>query len=243
MFVESRSNKLAKEIPFVNYKEFKFDKNGIPVLSANQIEIFANEVLNWFDADLLFFPKRIPVFDIIQKFTTEYDIKFIPNTDLGETEAGDQILGKCLPDDRIIYISSALLDEENRLRFTVAHELGHLLLHRALKLKKKMNPNINEDTEIVLDTGRKKPDFLEWQAKCFAANLLLPRKPFLLAFIEKQMNMGIKRNIGRIIIDNTRYSASDYREICNCLALRFGLSTTCIKFRLENLQIIKDTRD
>ena len=246
MISERRLSKFEKEIPIVNYKEFSFDKNGVPYLSAENVEGFANEVLIWFDKDLLFEPREIPISKIIDKLSSEYNVRSIRDIDLGETESEYQILGKCLPDDRTIYISSALSDEESRLRFTVAHELGHLLLHRALRLKGKINPNINEDTEIDLDTGRKKLitawDFLEWQANCFAANLLLPEKSFCKAFIDKQNKMKIRRNVGRIYI-NTDSSISILVEIRYHLALIFGVSESCVEYRLNALNIIIDERD
>jgi Zn-dependent peptidase ImmA (M78 family) len=246
VFVESRSNKVAKEIPFVNYKKFKFDENGVPVLSAKDIEGFASEVLNWFDDDLLSTPKKVSILKIIDKFSIEYDVRLIPNIDLGETEAGDQILGKCLPNKRTIYISSILLDEDIRLPFTTAHELGHLLLHRGLRLKGSIDPNIIEDTERDLNTGKKKlktpRDFLEWQAKCFAANLLLPKKSFCKAFVDIQNKMGIRRNVGSIYI-NSASSILIFGEIRYHLASIFGVSESCVEYRLDNLNIIVDERD
>lgn len=191
-------------------------------------------------------PKKVPIFKIIDKLSTEYNVSFIPNIDLGETEAGDQILGKCLPNNRMIYISSILLDGDIRLPFTTAHELGHLLLHRGLRLKGSIDPNIIEDLERDMDTGKKKlkttRDFLEWQAKCFAANLLLPKKSFCKAFIDKQDKMRIRRNVGSIYM-NDDSSILIFGEIRYHLASIFGVSESCVEYRLNNLNIIIDKRN
>lgn len=60
-------------------------------------------------------------------------------------------------------------DSPQRQAFTVAHELGHYLLHRD-EVKKEGNVNIMFRGPI----GKVDDDWMEQEANCFAANLLVP---------------------------------------------------------------------
>jgi Zn-dependent peptidase ImmA (M78 family) len=63
-------------------------------------------------------------------------------------------------------------EPETRQRFTISHELGHLLLHK--------NENLNySQVPVVLfreSTATAFQDWKEREANCFAANLLMPTK-------------------------------------------------------------------
>ncbi len=63
-------------------------------------------------------------------------------------------------------------DPANRQTFTIAHELGHILLHKD-ELEKG-----NHDIAILLrlPIGNNEDNPLEKEANCFAANLLVPTK-------------------------------------------------------------------
>lgn len=75
--------------------------------------------------------------------------------------------------------------ESTRLRFTLAHELGHLSLHRNLRLDFQ---SLDATARAIVDGERELQighrvlespgDFLEWQANSYAAALLMPRITF-----------------------------------------------------------------
>jgi Zn-dependent peptidase ImmA (M78 family) len=67
---------------------------------------------------------------------------------------------------KYLYINSA--DSPQRQRFTIAHELGHWILHQ---------PELNSNRDIAVLYRRPigdDDDRLEQEANCFAANLLVP---------------------------------------------------------------------
>lgn len=68
---------------------------------------------------------------------------------------------------RYLYINS--LDSPPRRRFTIAHELGHWVLHQ---------PELSTNQELAVlyrrPIGREENDRIEQEANCFAANLLVP---------------------------------------------------------------------
>ncbi len=78
----------------------------------------------------------------------------------------DRIAGKVIDDGntRAIYINRH--DIPQRKRFTVAHEIGHIVLHHPLS---------NERFEKIDYRGaNEKYDQKEWEANQFAASLLMP---------------------------------------------------------------------
>lgn len=76
------------------------------------------------------------------------------------------IAGAIVPDQQIILVN--INDSPRRQIFTIAHELGHWLLHKEILLS-------NPETGILFrrPLGNEK-DPIEQEANCFAANLLVP---------------------------------------------------------------------
>lgn len=102
-----------------------------------------------------------------------------------------------------------------RKRFTIAHELGHLVLHlgRPLIVDHLVRAHVNlRDHRSSLATEKE-----EIEANAFAANLLMP-KPF------------VHREIARLL---ARESASE--QTIDDLATRFEVSPQAMDYRLTNL--------
>jgi len=107
------------------------------------------------------------------------------------------------------------LHHPNRQRFTIAHELGHIQLHRPLI-----------ESEIHLDKGSLKRDALsaqgidphEIEANTFAAELLMPQ-------------MLLEAVLGERSID-----LEDEDAIAS-LAKRFRVSDAAMRFRFETPQV------
>ena len=100
-----------------------------------------------------------------------YEIARNEGLEIETKDFGDEfnnISGYIKPGIRTIYVNSR--DSENRRKFTVAHELGHWLLHRN-KLEEEP-----EKYAILyrIPLGRSSGDPVEQEANCFAANLLVP---------------------------------------------------------------------
>ena len=102
---------------------------------------------------------------------------------------------------------------KNRVRFTIAHELGHYILHSENqqlfidKSKKVMYRDANSSTGELL---------LEREANSFAASRLMPE-----FMIEKELI-------------NTPQNNSD-KDTIEQLAEKFSVSTQALSFRLSNL--------
>jgi Zn-dependent peptidase ImmA (M78 family) len=87
----------------------------------------------------------------------------------------DELAGMVYVKDGVPIIGVNSLHHPNRQRFTIAHELGHLELHREIITSKvhvdKNFPVLMRDPKSATGT-----ELLEIQANQFAAELLMPRK-------------------------------------------------------------------
>lgn len=111
----------------------------------------------------------------------------------------------------------------NRQRFTIAHELGHIVLHRthletAVLIDKSENFMIEEGKKFIArnQTSAEGFDPLEIQANAFASELLLPAK------LVRQV---LSETIGDLHDD-------DYLK---SLAQRFRVSLTAFQLRLDQI--------
>ncbi|TCQ09901.1 uncharacterized protein DUF955 [Rhizobium sp. PP-F2F-G36] len=94
------------------------------------------------------------------------------STGLEDKESGSMIARSI--SDFTIYLSP--LTSLERDRFTIAHELGHLLLH--LPTLKAENPSVVMRATRYIDNGDAAQQRAEWEANWFAASLLMPAREF-----------------------------------------------------------------
>ena len=104
----------------------------------------------------------------------------------------------------VIGVNSA--HHSNRQRFTIAHEIGHFILHKGMKL------HVDEDFRINLRDGSVNDE--EIDANAFAAELLMPTE-----FIGRDI-----QKLGRI----------DQQGV-ERLARRYQVSSRAMEIRLTNL--------
>lgn len=67
---------------------------------------------------------------------------------------------------------------QNRFRFSLAHEIGHLVLHRNLFDEYPIN-SIEEWKSFITEVPEEQYKFIEYQANEFAGRLLIPRKALM----------------------------------------------------------------
>lgn len=99
-----------------------------------------------------------------------------------------------------------------RQRFTIAHEIGHYILH-----KNKSELFVDEDYIVLKRSGEKDP--YELEANVFAAALLMPEH--LLEYHLKTLPLG----------NNTE-------DKIKILAKKFEVSSIAMTYRLTNLRLI-----
>lgn len=125
----------------------------------------------------------------------------------GDTESGS-IVARSV-NDFTIYISGHT--SLKRDRFTIAHELGHLLLH--LGPIKKDDPDAVMRATRWVDKNDQNQQRAEWEANWFAASFLMPR-----AIFEEFYN--------------------EHNE--QTTAQKFGVSVKAVQIRAKSLGLIAD---
>jgi hypothetical protein len=126
-----------------------------------------------------------------------------------------------------------------RERFTLAHELGHLLLEHSEYLRAEsfdtqdLEKGGNDDLES--DMIRR----LEWQANRFASSLLLPREQFMQSARIKAEFMDLRnKGFGLIYRDNQAVNQRNYIAITSALMDEFDVSRKAIEIRLKDLELL-----
>ena len=116
---------------------------------------------------------------VLSEIIPEFEYRYLTYEEMGDKH------GVTYPDKQIICIREDVYDRAyagmGRDRFTIAHEIGHLLLHSGEVSMPRYNP------------GTKIPAYKdsEWQANAFAGELLMPD------YIIKQYSIPeIERNCG-----------------------------------------------
>lgn len=226
--------------------EFKVNKDGVPILSASDIERKAEEVIEFFKPDILHSPCETPIYAFIEEVAEKFDFSYDLLAELGSNSHGHKVVGKFRFKPRAIFIDKSV-DGDLRQKFILSHEFGHLVLHRNILVNKKNYTDADiADTEKNLVTGQKilttPRDWLEWQANKFASAILIPRTTLHLALIAVQKDLDIHRNLGRIYLDEQPYSFSDFQQTLEGLKNIYNVTKTNLEIRLSDLGLLLDVR-
>lgn len=149
-------------------------------LSYNKIGQFANDFLKKYHSD---FSLPIPIEEIAEQ---KLKLKILQKMNLKKDY---DVEGFLISDFTTIFLDLQMyLDHENRTRFTIAHEIGHLILHK--EIFKELNINSVEKLNYYsINLTDDEYSWLEYQAYSFASHVLVPK---ILLINE------IKNKLGRI---------------------------------------------
>lgn len=218
--------------------------SNIPILSREDIELKAEEVIEYFYPQILEKPTETPLELICNSLRKEFNINIVLGTDLGYSSNDKKILGKFIISSKSILIDKSIINS-NRFQFALAHEIGHLILHRKVNYVKS-NYDTIIDTEIDFVTGKKylqsERDWLEWQANQFSSSFLMPRSTMSIAVIAIQNRLGINHNVGQIYVTKETYSTSEFHQILVELSHLYDVNKTNVEHRLSDLGILIDKR-
>lgn len=140
---------------------------------------------------------------------------------LEEADLGDEISGLLVSHGDNARIAFSSNQGEQRKRFTIAHELGHFLLHK----ESDGSDTVFVDKDFIVKYRSNKLYSeselrQEQEANAFAASLLMPKE-----FIFDELNKERNKSLGE-------------SELINELASVFEVSIPAMTFRLSNLNIL-----
>ena len=142
------------------------DVLSAPSLTDTEIEASAERLLSDFDAWAKEATRPVPV-EVVAEHFLGYALVISKDGVFADRDC----LGGIVFEDELITINSSIEDDLGRYSFTVAHEIGHHVLHKEFyfdHLKK-------DGAKIICREVSNKP-MIERQADRFAAALLMPSK-------------------------------------------------------------------
>lgn len=213
----------------------------VPFLADKAIDSAAHELLMKFSKHIGIQVKPpIPVDDIIEKYLGVA----LEITDLKTKLGTNDVLGAAYFDEKIIRVDQRLEEQEGRLCFTMAHEVGHWQLHRPLYEMDKVSPSMfgakNQLPAFLCRSSQKPP--AETQADKFAAFLLMPSRfvreafgavngsePFLITDLRaRPKDLSVLKPWGDLAKSVIKQGNFD------------NVSVEAMRYRLQDLNLVRD---
>lgn len=211
---------------------------NIPFKTENEIEKIILE-LEWHE---FYSYSKLDISKLCKYLNNKYNLTFNFDTVLGYSQT-NKILGHIRFKPLEISISKELFVDINRWRFTLAHEIGHLILHYDYLIEYFEENSDNEATldfniqnKFSLDNKR-----LEIQANIFASRLLMPQDKFYHYVMDYFQKERIYK--GYLYLDNQKCNINLTMKLLLRLQEIFGVSKETIKIRLLSQGLLNDVTD
>lgn len=204
----------------------------IPFRSPEEIE----EIIEKFPYDELYSSDRLDDMKLRAFIRNKYDAKVLLNQDLGLHDK-EAVLGHLSLDPPVISLSRTFLDDVCRMRFTLAHEVGHLVLHRDDLIE-----YVDEISDLDRSLGRidvsdgRVNRGLETQANIFASRLLLPTKPLLHDVAKYFEEQNLHKSY--IYADNQPANRLLLHNLLQRIKNKYLASKRAVEIRLKQLGLI-----
>lgn len=201
-------------------------KNGVQISNENTIDIpfLKNEeiqsiVINIYQKHS--FSSNDIAGELFFKMYPEYKINF--------EEHPKGVLGLLCLNDKILSLSNEIINDIHRRNFTIAHEIGHLVLHIPL-IKNKIDNLTEFEESILLPSNDIILKRMESQANKFASYLLLPQKRFIkdIDTLFKQHNI----TKGKLHLDTQKCNINIVNIILGQISQKFNVSKEVVKYRM-----------
>lgn len=212
-----------KVIDFYKHKE-KFLK--VPFLSIDYIESISHRLLKYeINNGLCLDTNKLCDF-----LASRYPIEF-------KRESIYPLLGKIEFNPLSIVIDNSL--DEHRFRFTLCHEIGHLVLHQKL-LSNKIDTREDDEYSLTLNSNISDLNTrrIEIQANIFASYLLMPTEQFQLEVMKFFVRERIQKNY--IYLDRQPINQILVNTLITEISSTFNVSKESVKLRLIDAGLLKD---
>ena len=220
-----------------------FSESDVPFVGQEEIERRAETLASAVSNDS---SVEFNVRAACDHFSANYKVDFFFDEDLGVDAGGRPILGKIGVGPRAVHVTSALPPDSPRWRFTVAHELAHLVLHRHLDIGSILGGHFETEDGQGVEVIERNPGILgrlEWQANTFASCMLMNRDRVADMVLEHIRSQGVN-NIGHgaIFLDEQPCNAIPFRQFIARLTVAFNVSREAATYRLAQLRLLNDKR-
>ena len=160
-----------------------------------------------------------------------------------QTEHITGIAGNINLANNTITVSSNINVGSSHWRFTIAHEIGHIILHSiVLKLSDILDVKENTDNDWGTKFSKSDIERMEHQANLFAIALLMPKDEFMMVYAQYHIKYPLRR-FPKLFLDNQPCNIQMCNAVFHHIAKHFDVSVECVKHYMSNnnLLIIKDS--
>lgn len=213
----------------------KFSNNSkfirLPFVSKEDIE---NTIKNL--PNKIYDRGKLDIDELCTFLKKHYNVQFDYDVELNDEE---NVLGKISFKPLKISISNQLQIQSPRWRFTLAHEVGHLILHKE-KLTAYLDEYTDNENSILNNLGIAtiQNDRLEIQANMFASILLVPNEYLLGCVLDYFKRENI--NKGYLYLDSQTCNIKLVHNLLYELHDYFGISKEVAKYRLIENKLLID---
>lgn len=227
---DEASDELASILRRVSH-EIERKPTIVPYLEESEIE----DVCRSLRDAIAYKSGHIPLDEICALLTTDRGLQ-VKNSSLAPG-----ILGTISFDQPLIELDAVQAGSASRVRFTLAHEIGHLCLGHGQYLHKDVCRDYDLELETPPRVDLEDIARMEWQANHFASRLILPNEQFSEAVWRQAKALGIAdRGFGLIYLDDQQCNIQSYYLLTTPLMSVFKASRSMIKIRLKQLGVLNE---
>lgn len=226
-----------------NRNQGKHNSIIIPYISKEDIEDRVNHIVDDIRRQYSVFNMLLTTDDIKSYLLDVVGYTLVDDLNLGYSSSKQEVLGSINYRLKNIYVSKSLDSNNGRKRFTIAHEIGHLILHEEIfnqngEFYDEYDSYFDNDDQVVDGISR-----MERQSNIFASLFLLPELP-LLNYVEEICNEYDIRNRGHgmLYLDNQNCNLTNFNLVTSKIMNQFGVSRWATELRLKHVGILIDNR-
>ncbi|MGE8448232.1 MAG: ImmA/IrrE family metallo-endopeptidase [Comamonas sp.] len=234
-------DKLARNAPLRRISRPHSERSElVPYLSISDLEKIASDALVTIGADTDV--GQVDLEQLCVRHPAAQGLKLL-RTAAAEGAAPHRPLARITFEPLVIELFQMPGSNSGRDRFTLAHEIGHLLLGHGKFLKSEWRDDAdNEGAQSIHDDGTSLKR-MEIQANYFASSLLMPRERFRNSFYEQLQTRGVQnKGFGALFVDMQECNLKNYYEVTAHLMTQFGVSREAVTIRLSGMGLINDAR-
>ena len=226
---------------YVRGKSFNRDNYGLQYLSKKHIEEITTQLISSIGPTIQISNAKFDFYAFIislrQVFDLSIEIDHVNTID----DKGRRILSYCSFVEKKIVIDKSI-NKTNRYKFTLAHEIGHFILHNKLQIDQNAyEKSTDSQQSFRLDRYILKNDrnWVEWQANQFAASLIMPEKIIFHHFSAIQDSIGLRPG-SKLYVDEQKCNRNSFYLIVGKLSKIFQTTKTSIIYRLDSLNLLNE---
>lgn len=194
----------------------------IPFIDDDEIKKIASSLYNEFQLET-------------DEISGEILFKKFPKYKITFEDFPKGVLGVLSLKHNIISLSNEIRNDNKRRNYTIAHEIGHIVLHSSFfdTIDRAYEYDDDNVSPIVSEEVYKR---MEVQANLFASYLLIPEKKLFVYFNKLLKDLNIHKK--QLYLDSQPCNINDVNHALLKLSEYFNISKEAVKYRLKNEKLL-----